>query len=108
MKTRIEKLTAVVEEAIMLAVEVKDLEEYKEALTIIFNNVRDKRELYRVTNDYNTRIYVDVEPESADYAKDWLNQWGEVKVIGKTLVYNLCEPDFDYDEYEDVFFIKED
>lgn len=101
-------LTAYVKEAMQIAVIVPNLGEYKDALTIIFNNARDRHELLRVSNDSGNKIYVDCEPSSVDAVIDWLSQFGETKIIGRTLAYEVWLPDFDLDRYEDCFVLSDE
>lgn len=95
-------------EAIQFAVEVK--ENYNDVLTIIFNNVRDRADLLKVTNNHANLIFVTVKKNIADYTKEWLSGFGIIKKEYNVLVALINTDDlldYDFDKYDD-FIIAED
>lgn len=86
------KLDAWYEEAKQVVVNVKGLENYKDALLAIINTVRVNPELYQVTNDSGNSIYVTCETESVEETKQFLEQFGEITEVNNVVVYKVEEP----------------
>lgn len=72
------------------------VEDYALAFLAIFNNVKDSRLLYKVTNDYSNNITVYCDPDAKDSCIEFLQQFGEIKDTQTALMYQMSE-DFDWD-----------
>ena len=82
------------------------IEEYAKNFLHIFNNVRENKELLKVENHYsNNDVTVYCEPEFKDATIKYLENFGEIKECEKVLMYQMEEPDFDLDEYEDIIVV---
>lgn len=95
-------------EAKTIAVKVDH--DYPQALTAIFNNCRDRRDILKVSNNPANTIFVTVKTNIVDFAKEWLSQFGTVKNVYDVLVALIDTDDlfeYDYDKYAD-FIIAED
>lgn len=93
-------------EGLAITVDVKgDVEEYAQGLLHIINNVRVNSELLKVVNHYNNDVTVYCEPETKDDLIKYLKNFGEIKSCEKVLMYQMQEPDYDYDKYDDVVAI---
>lgn len=71
------------EKAVEFTVSIAGIQEYKDAWLAICNNAREyPTDIYKVNNSsWNSNIYVFCNPKSADKAKLWLEQFGEVTNI---------------------------
>lgn len=96
------------EEACRVKLEVvpNALYSYTDALTIIFNNVRNDGRLLHVSNDSGNNIYVDCPCDCVDEVKSWLDIFGNIIEVTKVLVVKI-DLDYDYEKYDDVIFISE-
>lgn len=85
-----------------------NIEEYAKNFLHIFNNVRENRELLKVKNYYgNNDVTVYCELDSKDALIKYLKMFGEIKGCEKVLMYQLEEPDYDFDKYYDVIVIPD-
>lgn len=81
-------------------------EEYAINFLHIFNNVRENKELLKVTNHYgNNDVTVYCELDVKDSLIKYLKAFGEVKECEKVLLYQMEEPDYDIDKYNDAVII---
>lgn len=91
-----------------ICVRVRGIENYKDALLTIFNNVREDGRLYKVSNDSTDCIYITCDPVEVGSVSDWVAQWGEVVEVQDVLVFRAEEPIWDYEKYADALIIWED
>lgn len=84
------------------------LKEYAESFLHIFNNVRESQELLKVKN-YNgsNDVTVYCEPEVKDKLIKYLKMFGEIKGCEKVLMYQLEEPDYDFEKYDEAVVVSE-
>lgn len=83
-----------------------DIKEYAENFLHIFNNVRESKELFKVKNYYNSNdVTVYCELDSKDALIKYLKMFGEIKSCEKVLVYQMEEPEYDFDKYEDAIVV---
>lgn len=85
-----------------------DLEEYAKNFLHIFNNVRESEDLVKVKNYYGSNlvtVYCNLESKNA--LVKYLGVFGEVKSCDKVIMYQIDEPDFDMDKYEDNIIIPD-
>ena len=85
-----------------VVVEVKGLDDYKDAWLTICNNVRVDRRLITVENDSKNNIYVTCVSGEEEATMEWLSQFGEIKSCRDVIVYNVEEPDYDMDRFDDA------
>ena len=80
-----------------------NIEEYAKSFLHIFNNVRESKELLRVKNYYDSNdVTVYCELDSKDALIKYLKMFGEIKSCEKVLIYQMEEPDYDFDKYYDA------
>lgn len=96
-------------EGYAVTVEVKgNLEEYAENFLHIFNNVRENKELLKIKNHYDSNdVTVYCELDSKEALIKYLKLFGEIKYCEKVLMYQMEEPDYDFDKYADAIIIPE-
>lgn len=96
-------------EGYAVTVEIEgDIKEYAENFLHIFNNVRENKELLKVKNYYDSNnITVYCELDSKDALIKYLKMFGEIKSCEKVLLYQVEEPDYDFDEYADAVIVPE-
>lgn len=82
--------------------------EYAESFLHIFNNVRESKELLKVKNHYDTNLVtVYCKPDSKDALIKYLKVFGEIKSCEKVLMYQMEEPYYDFDKYDDVIVVPD-
>ena len=87
---------------------LSSVEEYAKNFLHIFNNVRENKELIKVENYYgNNNVTVYCMPEAKDELIRYLGNFGEFKSCEKVLMYQLCEPDYDINKYDDAIVIPD-
>lgn len=85
-----------------------DIKEYAESFLHIFNNVRESQELFKVKNYYDSNeVTVYCELDSKEALIKYLKAFGEIKACEKVLLYQLVEPEYDFDKYYDAVIIPE-
>lgn len=103
------KMNALETEGYAVTVEIEgDIKEYAENFLHIFNNVRESRELLKVKNYYGSNdvtVYCDLDSKEA--LIKYLKMFGEIKSCEKVLMYQMEEPEFDFDKYDDAIVIPE-
>ena len=85
-----------------------DIKEYAESFLHIFNNVRENKELLKVKNYYDSNdVTVYCELNSKDATVNYLKMFGKIKSCEKVLLYQIEEPDYDFDKYDDAVVIPD-
>lgn len=96
-------------EAYAIRVNVEgNVEEYAVNLLHIFNNVRENKELLKVRNYYDGNdVTVYCKLEFKDAAIKYLKMFGEIKSCEKVLAYQMEEPEYDIDKYDDAIIVPD-
>lgn len=97
-------------EGYAVTVEIKEssIEEYAKSFLHIFNNVRESKELFKVRNYYGSNdVTVYCEEDSKEALVKYLKMFGEIKGCEKVLMYQMEEPEFDFDKYDDAVIIPD-
>lgn len=103
------KINAYATEGYAVTVEIEgDLKEYAESFLHIFNNVREAKELLKVKNYYGCNdVTVYCELDAKDSLTKYLKAFGKIKSCEKVLVYEVSEPEYNIDEYDDAVIVSE-
>lgn len=103
------KINAVETEGYAITVDVEgDIKEYSESFLHIFNNVRESKELLKVKNYYGSNdVTVYCELDSKDVLIKYLKAFGRIKECEKVLMYQMEEPEYNFDKYPDAIVIPE-
>lgn len=103
------KMNVVEFEGYAVTVDVKgDYEKYAMGFLHIVNNVRENKDLLKkVVNHHNNDVTVYCGLETKDALIEYLEGFGEIKSCEKVLMYQLEEPDYDIDKYDDAIIIPE-
>lgn len=103
------KMNAFETEGYAVTVEIEgNIEEYAKSFLNIFNNVRANKELLKVKNYYDSNdvtVYCDIDFKEATIK--YLKAFGKIKGCERVLMYQLEEPDYDFDKYYDAVVIPE-
>ena len=101
------KVNAYEMEGYAVTVEVEgSFEEYATNFLHIFNNVRENKELLKIKNYYgNNDVTVYCELDFKDALIKYLKMFGEIKSCEKVLMYQMEEPDYDFDKYYDAIVV---
>lgn len=84
------------------------LEDYAKHLLHIFNNVREHKVLKKVVNHYDSNdVTVYCTSDAREETIKYLEEFGHVKSYAKVLMYQLEEPDYDINKYDDAIVIPE-
>lgn len=96
-------------EGYAVTVEIEgDIKEYAESFLHIFNNVRAGSELIKVKNYFDSNdVTVYCELEAKDSLIKYLKAFGEIKSCEKVLMYQMEEPEYDFENYADAVIIPE-
>ena len=81
------------------------IDEYAKSFLHIFNNVREAQELFKVENSYNNDVTVYCELEAKEALIEYLENFGEIKSVETVLMYQLQEPAYDYDKYDEAVIV---
>lgn len=96
-------------EGCAVTVEIEgSIQEYAENFLHIFNNVRENEGLFKVKNYYGSNevtVYCDM--DSKDKLTKYLQAFGKIKSCEKVLMYQIEEPDYDFDKYYDAIVIPD-
>ena len=93
--------------AVMVEVE-GNINEYAESFLHIFNNVRANEGLLKVKNHYNSNdVTVYCELDSKEALVKYLKMFGKIKSCEKVLMYQMEEPEYDFDKYDEAIVIPE-
>lgn len=103
------KVNAYETEGYAVTVEIEGgVREYAESFLHIFNNVRESKELVKVRNHYDSNdVTVYCELDSKDALVKYLKVFGKIKSCEKVLLYQMEEPEYDFDKYEDAIVVPE-
>lgn len=103
------KVNAHESEGYAVTVEIEgDVKEYAENFLHIFNNVRESQELLKIKNYYGSNdVTVYCELDSKDALTKYLKAFGRIKSCEKVLIYQMEEPDYDFDKYDDVIIASD-
>ena len=101
------KMNVIETEGYAITVELLgNIEEYAKNFLHIFNNVREHRVLKKVENhNGNNDVTVYCVPEAKDELIRYLGNFGEFKDCKKVLMYQLEEPDYNINKYDDAVVI---
>lgn len=96
-------------EGYAITVEIEgSLEDYAKNLLHIFNNVREHRELKKMVNHYgNNDVTVYCDAEYKEETIKYLENFGHVKSHTRVLMYQLEEPDYNINKYDDAIVIPD-
>ena len=84
------------------------LEEYAKNLLHIFNNVREHKELKKVENHYGSNdVTVYCDAEYREETIQYLENFGKVKSYERVLMYQLSEPDYNINKYDDAIVVPD-
>lgn len=103
------KMNVYESEGYAITVEIQgDLEDYAKNLLHIFNNVREHKVLKKIENHYGSNdvtVYctLDAREETIKY----LENFGHVKSCARVLMYQLEEPDYDINKYDNAIVVTE-
>lgn len=103
------KMNVIETEGYAVTVELEgSLEDYAKNLLHIFNNVREHKVLKKMVNHYGSNdVTVYCTLDSREETIKYLEEFGHVKGYERVLMYQLCEPDYNIDKYDDVIVIPE-
>lgn len=92
-----------------ITVEVEgNVKEYAESFLHIFNNVRASKELLKVKNYYDSNdVTVYCELDSKDALIKYLRAFGKIKSCERVLLYQMEEPEYDFDKYDDAVVVPD-
>lgn len=92
-----------------VTVEIKgSLEDYSKNLVHIVNNVRENKDVLRkVVNHHNNDVTVYCNEDYREAAIKYLENFGHVKGYARVLMYQLEEPDYDINKYDDAVVVPE-
>lgn len=103
------KMNVVETEGYAVTVEIEgSLEDYAKNLLYIFNNVRKHKVLKKMENHYgNNDVTVYCTLDAREETIKYLENFGHVKGYERVLMYQLEEPDYDINKYDDVVVIPD-
>lgn len=103
------KVNAYVTEGYAVTVEIEgNLGEYAENFLHIFNNVRENKELIKVKNYYGSNdVTVYCEADAREETIKYLKHFGKVKSYERVLMYQMEEPDYNINKYDDVIVVPD-
>lgn len=103
------KMNAVETVGCAVTVEVEgNVSEYAESFLHIFNNVRASEELLKVKNYYDSNeVTIYCELDSKEALIKYLKVFGKIKSCKKVLLYQLEEPEYDFDKYDDAVLVPD-
>ena len=103
------KMNVIETEGYAVTVEISGgLEKYKRNYLQIVNNVREHNELKKVVNylgSNNVTVYCDA--KYREETIEYLENFGHVKSYERVLMYQLEEPDYDINKYDDAIVIPD-
>lgn len=96
-------------EGYAVTVEIEgDIKDYAESFLHIFNNVRESKELLKVKNYYGSNdVTVYCEMDSKDTLIKYLKMFGKITGCEKVLMYQMEEPEYDFEKYDDAIVIPD-
>ena len=85
-----------------------ELEEYAVNFLHIFNNVRENKELLKVKNYYDSNdVTVYCKLEFKEETIKYLKMFGEIISCERVLMYEMEEPEYDFEKYADAVVAPE-
>ena len=83
-----------------------DYEKYAMSLLHIVNNARENKDiLKKVENHHNNDVTVYCDEKYREETIKYLENFGHVKSYSRVLMYQLEEPDYDINKYDDAVVI---
>lgn len=103
------KATVYETEGFAITVEIQgSLEDYAKNLLHIFNNVREHKKLKKMVNHYGSNdITVYCDAKYREETIKYLKNFGHIKSYERVLMYQMSEPDYDINKYDDAIVIPE-
>lgn len=103
------KMNVFESEGYAVTVEIKgSLEDYAKNLLHIFNNVREHKVLKKMENHYgNNDVTVYCTLDAREETIKYLEDFGHIKSCARVLMYQLEEPDYDINKYDDAVVIPD-
>lgn len=103
------KMNVVETEGYAVTVEIEgSLEDYAKNLLHIFNNVREHKVLKKMVNHYGSNdVTVYCTSDAREETIKYLEEFGHVKSYARVLMYQLEEPDYNINKYDDAIVIPE-
>ena len=103
------KMNVLETEGYAVTVEIEgSLEDYAKNLLHILNNVREHKVLKKMVNHYgNNDVTVYCTLDAKDETIKYLENFGHVKSYARVLMYQLEEPDYNINKYDDAIVIPE-
>lgn len=84
------------------------LEEYAKNLLHILNNVREHKALKKMVNHYGSNdVTVYCTLDAKDETIKYLESFGHVKSYERVLMYQLEEPDYNINKYDDAVVVPD-
>lgn len=84
------------------------LEDYSKNFLHIVNNARENKDvLKKVVNHHNNDVTVYCDEKYREETTKYLGNFGHVKSCERVLMYQLKEPDYDINKYDDAIVIPE-
>lgn len=84
------------------------MEDYAKNLLHIFNNVREHKVLKKMENHYgNNDVTVYCTLDAREETIKYLEDFGHIKSCARVLMYQLEEPDYDINKYDDAVVIPD-
>lgn len=101
-------VTETVGYAVTVEIVCSSLEDYSKNLVHIVNNVRENKDVLRkVVNHHNNDVTVYCNEDYKEATIKYLENFGHVKSYARVLMYQLEEPDYDINKYDDAVVIPE-
>lgn len=96
-------------EGYAVTVEIKgSLEDYAKNLLRIFNNVREHKVLKKMINHYGSNdVTVYCTADAREETIKYLEEFGHVKSYARVLMYQLEEPDYNINKYDDAIVVPD-
>lgn len=103
------KMNVFESEGYAVTVEIEgSLEDYAKNLLHIFNNVREHKVLKKMENHYgNNDVTVYCTLDAREETIKYLEDFGHIKSCARVLMYQLEEPDYDINKYDDAVVIPD-
>lgn len=94
--------------AVTVEIEASSLEDYAKSFVHIVNNVRENKDvLKKVVNHHNNDVTVYCVEDYREATIKYLENFGHVKSYARVLMYELEEPDYDINKYDDAVVVSE-
>ena len=94
--------------AVTVEIEANSLEDYAKSFLHIVNNARENKDvLKKVVNHHNNDVTVYCVEDYREATIKYLENFGHVKSYARVLMYELEEPDYDINKYDDAVIVPE-